>query len=90
VPLGGEIIEVVAPFEEGTTAGRLLKKRGEGGYMIIMQTLDAEKRKKHVLDNKLGKVIWEHPSEDSYAVQYHPKGIKGTRTSWFAKRTAGN
>jgi predicted nucleic acid-binding protein len=77
VPLGGEIIEVVAPFEDGTTAGRLLKKRGDGGYMIIMQNLDALKRKKHIEENKLGKVIWEHLGEDSHAVQYHPKGIKG-------------
>lgn len=79
VPLGGELIEVVSPFQEGTTAGRLLQKRGDGGYMIIMQTQDAPKRKKHVLDKGLGKVILEHDGPDSHVVQYHPKGIKGTR-----------
>ena len=49
MPLGGDIIEVVAPFKDGTTAGRLLDRRGgEGGYMIIMQTMDAEARRSEV------------------------------------------
>lgn len=77
VPLGGEIIEVVAPMKSSTAAGRLLSKRGAGGYMIIMQTLDAAARKNYVTSKKLAKVIWEHVQHDSHAIQYHPKGIKG-------------
>lgn len=77
VPIGGDIIEVVSPFKDGTTAGRLISKRGDGGYMIIMQTEDAEKAKKHITSKGLGKVIYEHAMEDSMLVQYHPKGIKG-------------
>ena len=77
VPVGGDIIEVVAPHKDGTTAGRLISKRGDGGYMIIMQGVDAEQTKKHILSKGLSKVITEHAGEDAVMVQYHPKGIKG-------------
>ncbi|KAF2093867.1 hypothetical protein NA57DRAFT_47406 [Rhizodiscina lignyota] len=77
VPIGGDIIEVVAPFKDGTTAGRLISKRGDGGYMIIMQNGDAEKSKNYIVSKGLGKVIHEHKAEGSFSVQYHPKGIKG-------------
>jgi hypothetical protein len=69
---------VVSPFEPGTTAGRLLDKRGgDGGYMIIMQTEDAAKRRDYIVKNKLAKVIANMPTDVSLMVQYHPKGIKG-------------
>jgi len=38
-PVGDTFLEVVSPVVEGTTAGRLLeKRRGDGGYMVILQT----------------------------------------------------
>ncbi|MGA2951524.1 MAG: VOC family protein [Caulobacteraceae bacterium] len=38
-PIGMTFLEVVSPKTEGTTAGRLLEKRGgDGGYMVILQT----------------------------------------------------
>lgn len=77
VAIGGEVIEVVSPFKPGTTAGRQLDKRGDGGYMIIMQTIDAKKRKEHIESKGLAKVIYTHESKGSYGVQYHPKGILG-------------
>lgn len=66
-----------SPFEDGTTAGRLLDKRGDGGYMIIMQTIDAAARRKAIEANKLAKVIYGHEHDDVVCVQYHPKGIPG-------------
>lgn len=77
VAVGGEVIEVVAPTKPGTTAGRLLDRKGDGGYMIIMQTGDAKKRKEFIESKGLAKVIWTHETKDSFAVQYHPKGIPG-------------
>lgn len=39
--VGDQFIEIVAPTQDGTTAGRLLDKRnGDGGYMVILQTDD--------------------------------------------------
>lgn len=76
VPLGGDLLEVVSPIQPNTTAGRLLEKRGDGGYMIIMQNLNASARRKHI--EKLGhKVIWGYKHDDVSCVQYHPKGIRG-------------
>ncbi|KAF2123533.1 hypothetical protein P153DRAFT_303653 [Dothidotthia symphoricarpi CBS 119687] len=77
IPLGGDFIEVVSPFKANTTAGRLLEKRGDGGYMVIMQTVDAKKRREHIEARGLAKVIFEHDHGDAVCVQYHPKGVKG-------------
>ncbi|KIW62524.1 hypothetical protein PV04_10691 [Phialophora macrospora] len=77
VAIGGDIIEVVSPFTAGTTAGRLLEKKGDGGYMIIMQTLDAAARRKYIESRALAKVIFSHSHGDVECVQYHPKGIAG-------------
>lgn len=83
VPLGGEMIEVVSPFKQGTTAGRLLEKRGDGGYMIIMQTEDAKKRRQYIESQGLAKVITAQDHGDTVVVQYHPKGIKGRWTQSY-------
>src|SRR5258708_26384446 len=40
-PVGETFLEVVSPKQQGTTAGRLLDKRGgDGGYMAIFQVRD--------------------------------------------------
>ena len=40
-PIGDTFLEVVSPTQAGTTAGRLIDKRGgDGGYMAIFQTDD--------------------------------------------------
>src|SRR3954469_18850515 len=40
-PVGETFLEVVSPKQPGTTAGRLLEKRGgDGGYMVILQVED--------------------------------------------------
>lgn len=88
VPLGGDTVEVVSPTRPGTTAGRLLDKRGEGGYMIIMQSEDAEARSRQIEAAGLSKVIFKHPfsysypswggvKDEGFCIQYHPKGFKG-------------
>ncbi|TFG92391.1 MAG: hypothetical protein E4H11_09500, partial [Myxococcales bacterium] len=39
MPLGDSFLEVVSPERLGTTAGRLLERRGgDGGYMVIVQS----------------------------------------------------
>lgn len=90
VPLGGDTVEVVAPTRPGTTAGRLLDKRGgDGGYMIIMQTDDAVARRRQIEASGRSTVIFSHPFSHTYAswkgvakdeghcIQYHPKGFPG-------------
>ncbi|KAF4632994.1 hypothetical protein G7Y89_g5126 [Cudoniella acicularis] len=77
LPIGGDFIEVVSPFKPNTTGSRLLAKRGDGGYMVIMQTVNANAQRKYLEGNGLAKVIFMHETEGSVCVQYHPKGIKG-------------
>ncbi|KAF2237804.1 hypothetical protein EV356DRAFT_509686 [Viridothelium virens] len=77
VAIGGDMIEVVSSIKSDTTASRLLSKRGDGGYMIIMQTKDAAKQRARIESRGLAKVIYTHDQDDSLCVQYHPKGIKG-------------
>jgi len=41
-PVGGEFLEVVAPFREDASGARYLKRRGgDAGYMVILQADDA-------------------------------------------------
>src|SRR5580704_6801040 len=48
-PIGDTFLEVVSPKEPGTTAGRLLQKRGgDGGYMVILQVDDLEQARARV------------------------------------------
>jgi len=77
VAIGGDIIEVCSAFQPNTTVGRLLQKRGDGGYMIIMQTLDAAARRTHIESQGLAKVIFSHSHDGVQCIQYHPKGIAG-------------
>ena len=70
-------MQVVSPFKSDTSASRLLSKRGDGGYMIIMQTENAVARRSFIESQKLAKVIHSLEGEDSVCIQYHPKGIKG-------------
>src|SRR5579875_2031331 len=44
-PVGAAFLEVVAPTREGTAAGRYLERRGgDGGYMVILDCDDIERR----------------------------------------------
>src|SRR5580693_8727362 len=42
MPVGGEFLEVVAPFRDDASGARYLARRGgDAGYMVIMQDADA-------------------------------------------------
>lgn len=79
--LGGTFLEVVAPKQEGTAAGRYLDRRkGDGGYMFIVDCDDLEARRAHlraygvrlVEDLKTGDdKLWAE------AVHLHPRDTGG-------------
>jgi hypothetical protein len=79
--LGGDVLEIVSPFRADTAAGRRLKRCGDGGYMIIMQTVDAMAQKAWIEERGLARVILAQELDESVLVQYHPKGIKGCESS---------
>lgn len=71
--------QVVSPFLPTAPAIRHLKTRGEGGYMIIMQTHQptALARLQNIKTHSLAKAIFTYSTSESDMVQYHPKDIPG-------------
>ena len=86
MPCGDQFVEVVSPEEEGTTAGRLLKKRyGDGGYMFVLQTdsLDWVRARAEELDMRIVHEA-ETGGDDSphiVGLHLHPADVGGTLLS---------
>jgi hypothetical protein len=76
LPVDTILLEVVAPFQPGTAAGRFIEKSGgRGGYMAILCCDDPDERGAHA--NKLGvrtaNVIDHAPY---HGVQLHPRDCR--------------
>lgn len=78
LPVGSEFLEVVAPVQSDTAAGRYLERRGgAGGYMFITQCDDAAARDRHL--EALGvRIALRHRSDDYDMCQLHPRDTGGT------------
>lgn len=78
---GGTFLEVVAPTQEGTAAARYIERRkGDGGYMFIVDCDDLEARRAHFL--KLGvRIVQDLTSAEgelkSEALHLHPRDTGG-------------
>lgn len=77
LPVGKCFLEVVAPTREGTAAGRYLERRnGDGGYMVIVDCDDIERRRRHV--EAMGVRIANPLRYESYTgLQLHPRDTGG-------------
>ncbi len=86
-PVGKCFLEVVAPTQEGTAAGRYLeRRRGDGGYMVILDCDDLERRRDHVA--KLGLRVANALRYETYTgLQLHPRDTGGAMLEF--NRTAG-
>jgi hypothetical protein len=84
--VGDTFVEVVAPAQPDTTAGRYLKRRGgNGGYMAIFQVRDLAAARRRVAD--LGvRVVWTVDLPDIAATHLHPRDVPGAIVSldWAA------
>jgi hypothetical protein len=78
---GDTFVEVVAPVEPDTTAGRYLERRGgDGGYMAIFQVPDLATARRRVAD--LGvRVVWTAELPDIAGTHLHPKDVPGAIVS---------
>jgi Glyoxalase-like domain len=76
-PVGTTFLEVVSPNAAGTTAGRLLdKRRGAGGYMVILQVNDMAEVRARV--QKLGaRIVAQFDGDGTAYTHLHPKDIGG-------------
>lgn len=77
LPIDSILLEVVAPVEEGTAAGRFLAKSGgQGGYMAIFSCADPGERKRNA--ERLGvRVAHEIDRPPYHGVQLHPRDCRG-------------
>lgn len=75
--VGQTFLEVVSPKQEGTTAGRLLDKRGgDGGYMVILQVRDlASARAKAA--GAGARIVDQIDRDGVAATHYHPRDVGG-------------
>jgi hypothetical protein len=76
LPVDTILLEVVAPFQEGTAAGRFLEKTGgRGGYMAIFCCDDPDARAKHAerIGVRVANVITHSPY---HGVQLHPRDCR--------------
>lgn len=78
--VGDTFLEVVSPIRDGTSAGRLLEKHGDGGYMVIFQVEDLRTTRDRVA--ALGvRVVWETDQPRISAVHLHPADVPGAIVS---------
>jgi catechol 2,3-dioxygenase-like lactoylglutathione lyase family enzyme len=76
-PVGDTFLEVVSPKAAGTTAARLLEKRGgAGGYMVILQVDDLHAARERVRDVG-ARVVDQTDKEGAAFTHIHPKDIGG-------------
>jgi hypothetical protein len=80
-PVGDTFLEVVSPKQAGTTAGRLLDKRGgDGGYMAIFQVDDISEARARLAANNVRVVA--QVDRDGVAMSHlHPRDIGGAIVS---------
>ena len=80
-PVGDTFLEVVSPKQPGTTAGRLLDKRGgDGGYMAIFQTDDVDASRARAADAGV-RIIEQVDRKNVRMSHFHPKDLGGAIVS---------
>ena len=76
-PVGNTFLEVVSPTQPGTTAGRLLERRGgDGGYMVIVQT-DTLAADRERIESLGVRIVWKIDVGDAAALHLHPRDVGG-------------
>jgi len=87
---GDTFVEVVAPVQAGTTAGRYLERRGgDGGYMAIFQVPDLAAARARLPG--LGvRVVWTADLPDVAGTHLHPKDVPGAIVSLDWAEPAGS
>jgi catechol 2,3-dioxygenase-like lactoylglutathione lyase family enzyme len=76
-PIGDKLLEIVSPTREGTTAGRLLDKRGgDGGYMVILEVEDLGPLRER-FDSVGVRMVYEAAAEGIVGLHLHPADVGG-------------
>ncbi|HYD10060.1 MAG TPA: hypothetical protein VEA78_08150, partial [Acidimicrobiales bacterium] len=92
LPIGTQLLEVVAPTREGTAGGRHLERRGgDGGYMVICQCDDHPPRRRRAVDELGIRTVLEFSEEQYTCMQLHPSDTGGAflEIDWQADTSEG-
>lgn len=80
-PVGDQFLEIVSPTEPGTTAGRLLDKRGgDCGYMVLFQTAALGPVEERLAAAGI-RVVFDAEGEGVRGLHLHPKDVPGAIVS---------
>ena len=88
--IGDTFLELVSPVEEGTSAGRLLERRGgDCGYMAMLQVDDAAAARERA--RRLGiREVFDIDFDDIAEAHFHPGDIGGAIVSVSEPRPAAS
>ena len=80
-PTGHDFLEIVSPTRDGTSAGRYIERRkGDGGYMVILQVADAVAERERVMALGVRAVEQKDLPEYKYT-HFHPADTAGVLLS---------
>jgi hypothetical protein len=80
-PTGHDFLEIVSPSQAGTSAGRYIERRkGDGGYMVIIQVPDAKAERQRVTGLGIRAVAQKDLPEYQYT-HFHPSDTTGVLLS---------
>ena len=80
-PTGHDFLEIVSPTQDGTSAGRYIERRkGDGGYMVILQVPDAVKERERIAALGVRAVEKKDMAEYKYT-HFHPSDTAGVLLS---------
>ena len=76
-PVGNQLLEVVSPTHGGTTAGRLILKRGgDTGYMVILEVDDLDAMRARIADAG-ARIVFEAVEHGIVGLHLHPADVGG-------------
>lgn len=79
--VGDQFLEVLAPIADDTAVGRLLTKRGgPGGYMVIHEVDDLDRRVEH-LTRRGVRIVWAGDFPGIRGRHLHPRDVGGAIVS---------
>ena len=74
--IGDRLLEVVAPKQPDTTAGRYLERRGAGGYMVIVQVDDLAAHRARIAASDT-RIVFEARVPGIEGIHLHPADVGG-------------
>ncbi len=76
MPIGDTFLEVVSPVAAAAPARRFLERRGDGGYMVMLQSDRLDDDRRRIAD--LGvRVAWQVDLDDIRDTHLHPADVGG-------------